>query len=153
MYVPVRDSQHFYHEMICVRYISSVTPFLTVPLSPPLQPESDYTKAKRTPERIEFENSIDGVPELDPEEELLEHNLRASISADGILDNGDDLDFSDSDSELVLLNSKLTSNSYFTVSFEVWKFVIIVLGLNLGFVQITTWLNQCSLVTTIDLSP
>ncbi|KAK3096429.1 hypothetical protein FSP39_000031 [Pinctada imbricata] len=72
---------------------------IPAPLSPPLQPEVDLSKPKRTPERIEFENSIDGMPEVDPEEELLEHNLRASISADGILGNDYEQDDMDSDSE------------------------------------------------------
>lgn len=68
------------------------------PLSPPLNPPDDEPKPKKTPERIEFENSIDGLQE-ESEEELTEHNLRASMSSDVLLEYMDDEDFSDSDLE------------------------------------------------------
>ncbi|XP_021365141.1 protein-methionine sulfoxide oxidase mical3b-like isoform X3 [Mizuhopecten yessoensis] len=67
------------------------------PLSPPLMPDSDYIKAKKTPERIEFENSIDGLQEEESEEELTEHNLRASMSSEAILSDGEEENMSDSD--------------------------------------------------------
>ncbi|XP_021365140.1 protein-methionine sulfoxide oxidase mical3b-like isoform X2 [Mizuhopecten yessoensis] len=70
------------------------------PLSPPLMPDSDYIKAKKTPERIEFENSIDGLQEEESEEELTEHNLRASMSSEAILSDGEEENMSDSDLEL-----------------------------------------------------
>ncbi|XP_062601308.1 protein-methionine sulfoxide oxidase mical3a-like [Saccostrea cucullata] len=66
------------------------------PLTPPFAPDTDYIKAKKTPERIEFENSIDGLPE-ESEEELTEHNLRASMSRDAMLEEFSDEDLSDSD--------------------------------------------------------
>ncbi|OWF44716.1 protein-methionine sulfoxide oxidase mical3b-like isoform X4 [Mizuhopecten yessoensis] len=69
------------------------------PLSPPLMPDSDYIKAKKTPERIEFENSIDGLQEEESEEELTEHNLRASMSSEAILSDGEEENMSDSDLE------------------------------------------------------
>lgn len=69
------------------------------PLSPPLMPDSDIVKAKKTPERIEFENSIDGLQEEESEEELTEHNLRASMSSDAILSDGEEDNMSDSDLE------------------------------------------------------
>ncbi|CAC5395899.1 MICAL [Mytilus coruscus] len=65
------------------------------PLTPPLSPPDDEPKPKKTPERIEFENSIDGLQE-ESEEELTEHNLRASMSSDALLLDMDD-DLSDSD--------------------------------------------------------
>lgn len=73
----------------------------TAPLTPPLAPDRDYIKPKKTPERIEFENSIDGLPE-ESEEELTEHNLRASMSRDAMMaEFNDDDDLSDSDLEYV----------------------------------------------------
>ncbi|XP_052087174.1 protein-methionine sulfoxide oxidase mical3b-like isoform X3 [Mytilus californianus] len=68
------------------------------PLTPPLSPPDDEPKPKKTPERIEFENSIDGLQE-ESEEELTEHNLRASMSSDALLLDMDD-DLSDSDLEM-----------------------------------------------------
>ncbi|XP_070189268.1 protein-methionine sulfoxide oxidase mical3a-like [Littorina saxatilis] len=56
----------------------------------PLQvPDEPLEKASKTPERIEFEISFDGQEE-ETEEEQFEHNLRASMSSDTILDNSDD---------------------------------------------------------------
>lgn len=72
----------------------------SAPLTPPLSPPDDELKAKKTPERIEFENSIDGLQE-ESEEELTEHNLRASLSNDALLLDMDDDDMSDSDLEYV----------------------------------------------------
>jgi len=72
----------------------------SAPLTPPLSPPDDELKAKKTPERIEFENSIDGLQE-ESEEELTEHNLRASLSCDALLLDMDDDDMSDSDLEYV----------------------------------------------------
>lgn len=75
--------------------------FFIAPLTPPLAPDRDYVKPKKTPERIEFENSIDGLPE-ESEEELTEHNLRASMSRDAMMaEFNDDDDLSDSDLEYV----------------------------------------------------
>lgn len=71
----------------------------SAPLTPPLSPP-DELKPKKTPERIEFENSIDGLQE-ESEEELTEHNLRASLSSDALLLDMDDDDMSDSDLEYV----------------------------------------------------
>lgn len=77
------------------------TIFFIAPLTPPLAPDRDYVKPKKTPERIEFENSIDGLPE-ESEEELTEHNLRASMSRDAMMaEFNDDDDLSDSDLEYV----------------------------------------------------
>ncbi|XP_071134394.1 F-actin-monooxygenase MICAL3-like isoform X3 [Mytilus edulis] len=70
---------------------------IPTPLTPPLSPPDDEPKPKKTPERIEFENSIDGLQE-ESEEELTEHNLRASMSSDALLLDMDD-DLSDSDLE------------------------------------------------------
>ncbi|XP_033740266.1 protein-methionine sulfoxide oxidase mical3b-like isoform X3 [Pecten maximus] len=67
------------------------------PLSPPLMPDADFVKAKKTPERIEFENSIDGLQEEESEEELTEHNLRASMSSEAILSDEEEENMSDSD--------------------------------------------------------
>lgn len=79
----------------------SILLLLTAPLTPPLAPDRDYIKPKKTPERIEFENSIDGLPE-ESEEELTEHNLRASMSRDAMMaEFNDDDDLSDSDLEYV----------------------------------------------------
>ena len=72
----------------------------SAPLTPPLSPPNDELKPKKTPERIEFENSIDGLQE-ESEEELTEHNLRASLSSDALLLDMDDDDMSDSDLEYV----------------------------------------------------
>jgi hypothetical protein len=72
----------------------------SAPLTPPLSPPDDELKAKKTPERIEFENSIDGLQE-ESEEELTEHNLRASLSSHALLLDMDDDDMSDSDLEYV----------------------------------------------------
>lgn len=72
----------------------------SAPLTPPLAPNAEYVKAKKTPERIEFENSIDGLPE-ESEEELTEHNLRASLSRDAMLEEMYEEDLSDSDLEYV----------------------------------------------------
>ncbi|XP_056015343.1 protein-methionine sulfoxide oxidase mical3b-like isoform X5 [Ostrea edulis] len=69
---------------------------IPAPLTPPLAPNAEYVKAKKTPERIEFENSIDGLPE-ESEEELTEHNLRASLSRDAMLEEMYEEDLSDSD--------------------------------------------------------
>lgn len=62
-------------------------------------PGGDCLPPKKTPERIEFENSIDGYQEEESEEELTEHNLRASLSSDAILMDEDENEFSDSDLE------------------------------------------------------
>ncbi|KAL5010476.1 hypothetical protein ScPMuIL_012781 [Solemya velum] len=75
------------------------------PLASPLAlPEELYEKAQKTPERIEFENSIEGLPE-ESEDEQLEHNLRASMSSDTLTslldeDSDSDLESSDDDAEL-----------------------------------------------------
>ncbi|XP_078340922.1 uncharacterized protein LOC111104401 isoform X4 [Crassostrea virginica] len=69
---------------------------IPAPLTPPLAPDRDYVKAKKTPERIEFENSIDGLQE-ESEEELTEHNLRASMTRDALAMEFNDDDLSDSD--------------------------------------------------------
>ncbi|XP_012938607.1 protein-methionine sulfoxide oxidase mical3b [Aplysia californica] len=62
----------------------------------PLQVPKDVTdRPKKTPERVEFEISFDGQEE-ESEEEQFEHNLRASLSSDTLLDDDDD-DDSDSD--------------------------------------------------------
>lgn len=73
----------------------------TGPLSPPLMPpDSDFVKPKKTPERVEFENSIDGLEE-ESEEELTEHNLRSSLSSDLIIRDEEEENMSDSDLEYV----------------------------------------------------
>ncbi|KAK6168962.1 hypothetical protein SNE40_020108 [Patella caerulea] len=54
-------------------------------------------KNSRTPERVEFENTFDGLEE-ETEEEQIEHNLRASLSSDTLLDD-EEYDSSNSDSE------------------------------------------------------
>ena len=69
--------------------------FSAAPLQVPGEPAE---KAKKTPERIEFEISFDGEEET--EEEQFEHNLRASMSSDTILDDSDEED-DDSDDEYV----------------------------------------------------
>ena len=58
--------------------------------------------AKRTPERVEFENTFEGLEE-ESEEEQLEHNMRLSMSmsCDALLPNENGLDESDTDSEWV----------------------------------------------------
>lgn len=58
-------------------------------------PGEPKEKAKKTPERVEFEISFDGQEE-ESEEEQFEHNMRASMSSDSILDNTDE---EDSDAE------------------------------------------------------
>nr|KAG5694857.1 hypothetical protein BaRGS_028785 [Batillaria attramentaria] len=67
---------------------------IPAPLQVPGEPKE---KAKKTPERIEFEISFDGQEE-ESEEEQFEHNLRASMSSDTMLDNSDE-DEEDSDGE------------------------------------------------------
>ncbi|XP_071113643.1 LOW QUALITY PROTEIN: F-actin-monooxygenase MICAL3-like [Haliotis cracherodii] len=67
-------------------------------LSPLMVPEDPYEKAKKTPERVEFENTFEGLEE-ESEEEQFEHNLRASFSSDKLLDGEEDYDESDTDSE------------------------------------------------------
>ena len=67
------------------------------PAAPLQVPDEPLEKAKKTPERIEFEISFDGQEE-ESEEEQFEHNLRASMSSDAILDNSDEED-DDSDEE------------------------------------------------------
>ncbi|CAG5127224.1 unnamed protein product, partial [Candidula unifasciata] len=62
-------------------------------LTPLLLPKDTSERAENTPERIEFEISFDGQEE-ESEEEQFEHNLRASLSSDTLLDD------EDSDSEL-----------------------------------------------------
>ncbi|BFZ09664.1 hypothetical protein BsWGS_12701 [Bradybaena similaris] len=71
---------------------SQLTPLLIIPKDTSEQNEN-------TPERIEFEISFDGQEE-ESEEEQFEHNLRASLSSDTLLDDDDsDSELSDSDME------------------------------------------------------
>lgn len=71
---------------------SQLTPLLIIPKDTSEQTEN-------TPERIEFEISFDGQEE-ESEEEQFEHNLRASLSSDTLLDDDDsDSELSDSDME------------------------------------------------------
>lgn len=58
-------------------------------------PEEPFPQAMRTPERVEFENSLEGEEET--EEEQTEHNLRSSISCDLLL--GEEEGEEESDSE------------------------------------------------------
>lgn len=64
-------------------------------MTPLLLPKEATERPKNTPERVEFEISFDGQEE-ESEEEQFEHNLRASLSSDTLLDDDDD----ESDSEL-----------------------------------------------------
>lgn len=57
-------------------------------------PKENSACPKNTPERVEFEISFDGCEE-ESEEEQFEHNLRASMSSDTLLDD----DYSDSESD------------------------------------------------------
>ncbi|XP_064616529.1 LOW QUALITY PROTEIN: protein-methionine sulfoxide oxidase mical3b-like [Liolophura sinensis] len=61
-------------------------------------PEEPFPQALRTPERVEFENSLEGEEET--EEEQTEHNLRSSISCDLLLGEEEGEEESDSDDEL-----------------------------------------------------
>ncbi|XP_067675060.1 F-actin-monooxygenase MICAL3-like isoform X3 [Haliotis asinina] len=74
------------------------TPKKESALSPLMVPEDPYEKAKKTPERVEFENTFEGLEE-ESEEEQFEHNLRASFSSDMLLDGEEEYDESDTDSE------------------------------------------------------
>ena len=67
-------------------------------MTPPNANTEDLTGSLKTPERIEFENTIEGLPEETEEEQWIQ-NLRASISVDSIL-NDDDGDEDSSDSDL-----------------------------------------------------
>lgn len=68
-------------------------------LTSPSTNTEDFNASLKTPERVEFENTIEGLPE-ETEEEQQKQNLRASISADSILGSYDeDEDSSDSDLE------------------------------------------------------
>ncbi|XP_059153847.1 protein-methionine sulfoxide oxidase mical3a-like isoform X1 [Physella acuta] len=63
-------------------------------LTPLLMPKESSACPKNTPERVEFEISFDGCEE-ESEEEQFEHNLRASMSSDTLLDD----EYSDSESD------------------------------------------------------
>ena len=78
-------------------HLTEVRDFFSSPAAPLQVPDEPLEKAKKTPERIEFEISFDGQEE-ESEEEQFEHNLRASMSSDAILDNSDEED-DDSDEE------------------------------------------------------
>ena len=80
------------------------------PLTPPLAPNRDYVKAKKAPERIVFENRINGIHE-ESEEELTEHNLRASMTRDALAMEFNDDDLSDSDLEYVQFINIFCCNS------------------------------------------
>ena len=68
-----------------------------VPAAPLQVPGDILEKAKKTPERIEFEISFDGEEET--EEEQWDHNLRASMSSDTIRLQQEEEDDEDSDLE------------------------------------------------------
>jgi len=74
---------------------------LTALLSP-IANIDDLLASASTPERIEFENTLEGLVE-ETEEEQYEHNLSMSLSRDGQLDiemEPEVEDDSDSDSDL-----------------------------------------------------
>ena len=80
----------------CDNYQTLIFPAV---LTPPNASIDDLNSSLKTPERIEFENTIEGLPE-ETEEEQWEQNLRASMSADSIYgDDDQDEDWSDSDLE------------------------------------------------------
>lgn len=62
---------------------------------------TDELAAMKTPERIEFENTLEGLVE-ETEEEQYEHNLSMSLSRDGELEIEipQEAEESDSDSDL-----------------------------------------------------
>ena len=71
----------------------------TIGKTPAIANIDDLNSSLKTPERIEFENTIEGLPE-ETEEEQWEMNLRASISVDSIIDDNEgEEDWSDSDLE------------------------------------------------------
>ncbi|CAL1537118.1 unnamed protein product, partial [Lymnaea stagnalis] len=80
-------------------------------LTPLLISKDRTEQAKNTPERVEFEISFDGCEE-ESEEEQFEHNLRASMSSDTLLD---DEEYSDSDSDMSDCDIESDSDN------EVWE--------------------------------
>ena len=69
---------------------------ISAQITPLKVPDEVFEQAKKTPERVEFENSIEGLPE-ESEEEQVEHNLRASLSSDALLLDMDEDSNSDSE--------------------------------------------------------
>ncbi|XP_041351912.1 F-actin-monooxygenase MICAL3-like isoform X2 [Gigantopelta aegis] len=92
-------------EIVSVKDKPRVT--MPSPLSPLQVPDDTFDKINKTPERVEFENTFEGLEE-ESEEEQLEHNMRLSMSmsCDALLPNENGLDESDTDSDMPKMEVK-----------------------------------------------